>query len=141
MQFKNNWSEISGLDQNICYNNARSNSELLTFLTLTFDLDLETYFRNFLIQALSFECLKLTTLLSVCENILRISVTFEFQGYGVNLKVMVVKQRQQAGLCFPRPRTQFKCMNVSLARGSALFQIFWIFSTMLCKEACSMLWN
>jgi len=45
MQLKNYWPEIAGVDQNICYDNARSNSEFLTILTLTFDL--ETYFRIF----------------------------------------------------------------------------------------------
>jgi len=34
-----------------------------------------------------------------------IALTVEFQGYGVNLKVTVAKQRQCAGLC--SPRTQF----------------------------------
>jgi len=39
---KTTGQKLLGLDQNICYNNARSNSELLTFW-----FDLETYFRIF----------------------------------------------------------------------------------------------
>jgi len=87
-----------GLDRNICYDNAQSNSERLTF----WPRDIFLYFYS--IQALSFACLKLAASFSVWGYIFTIFRSpSRFKVIGVNLKV--TKQRQHTGLC--SPRTQF----------------------------------
>jgi len=70
VQLKNYWPEIDGLDQNICYHNALSNLEFLTFWRWLSTL---RHFRINSIQSLSSECLQLAVSFSVWGYIFRIS--------------------------------------------------------------------
>jgi len=97
--------KLPGLDQNICNDNARSNSELLTFLPWPLTL------RHIVVFS-SFECLTLAVSFSVWRYILEYLGHLWVSRLWVSPKVTVTRQQQCADmLSMCSPRTQFNYLR------------------------------